>query len=118
MRGVLAALVVLPTRELAVQVYDVFASLCPGVGLWVGLAAARLPLAAEAAALGAGSPNILIATPGRLMSHLKAAKPTLSLQDLSFLVGVPLYRHVKASVSVQMSQTAGRDSAGPSPPSM
>ena len=61
-RGVLGALVVLPTRELALQIYNVFAALCPPVGLWVGLAAAQLPLPAEAAALNEGQVNILIAT--------------------------------------------------------
>lgn len=87
-RGVLGALVVLPTRELALQIYSVFAALCPPVGLWVGLAAAQLPLPAEAAALNEGQVNILIATPGRLMSHLKAAKPTIGLTSLEFLVSI------------------------------
>lgn len=80
----LGALVVLPTRELAVQVYDVFAALSPRLGLWTALTAARVSQAAEAAALGEAAPNVLVATPGRLMSHLKDAR--LSLSNLQFLV--------------------------------
>ena len=79
---------VLPTRELASQVFDVFASLCPASKLWVGLAAARLPFTSEAAGLKEGRPNILVATPGRLMSHLKASQPVFNLLDLNFLVRV------------------------------
>lgn len=86
MQGILRVLVVLPTRELAVQVYEVFASLCPSLGLWTGLAAARLPMPAEIAALRACPPNILVATPGRLMAHLRATEPTFSLVALQFLV--------------------------------
>ena len=86
--AVLGALVVLPTRELAVQVFDVFASLCPSLGIWTGIAAARLPLPAEMTALKECPPNILIATPGRLMAHLKASSPTLSLKALQFLVSL------------------------------
>lgn len=88
LRGFLGALVVLPTRELANQVYEVFAGLCPHVGLWVGLTAGRLPVPAEAAALREGCPNILVATPGRLMAHLRASDSPLCLTDLQFLVGL------------------------------
>ena len=83
-RSILGALVVLPTRELAVQVYDVFAALSPRLGLWTAVTAARVSLAAEAAALEESPPNVLVATPGRLMSHLKDAR--LSLSGLRFLV--------------------------------
>ena len=37
----LRALVVLPTRDLASQVYRVFARMCPGMGLTVGLMAGK-----------------------------------------------------------------------------
>ncbi|KAG2441026.1 hypothetical protein HXX76_003879 [Chlamydomonas incerta] len=49
--GRLQALVVLPTRDLAAQVYDVFRPLCEAVGLRAVLAAARSSEAAEAAQL-------------------------------------------------------------------
>ena len=45
----LRCLVVLPTRDLAAQVFRVFAGLCPAVGLRVALAAAQASVAAEAA---------------------------------------------------------------------
>ena len=53
----LRALVVLPTRDLAAQVFRVFQTLAPAVGLRVGLAAAALPVAPEAAALMRGFPG-------------------------------------------------------------
>lgn len=134
----LRALVVLPTRDLAAQVFLVFAKLAPAVGLRVGLAAAAAPVAAEAAALaGAGFPgvsgpsadcpggpavhaagarsgrseggfspgswaglgpgsgmgvrqggggvDVLVATPGRLMAHLRGT-PGVGLEHLRFLV--------------------------------
>ena len=69
-----------------VQVYDVFGALSPAVALWTGLAAARLTLAAESSALLEHPPNVLVATPGRLMAHCKAAQPAFSLTSLRFLV--------------------------------
>ncbi len=47
----LRCLVVLPTRDLAAQVFNVFSGLCPAVGLRAGLAAAQASVAAEAAEL-------------------------------------------------------------------
>ncbi|KAK9824495.1 hypothetical protein WJX72_010815 [[Myrmecia] bisecta] len=88
----LRALVVLPTRDLAEQVYAVFAALCPFLGLRVGLAAAKGTLAAEAAFLGppggaepACGVDILVATPGRLMAHLHGTAG-FGLSQLRFLV--------------------------------
>lgn len=123
----LRALVVLPTRDLAAQVFRVFQNLAPAVGLRVGLAAAAAPVAAEAAALMTGLPgsesgaasatallsgrndggwhacpaagpgsgpgsghsgcavDVLVATPGRLMAHLRGT-PGVSLEHLQFLV--------------------------------
>ena len=61
------------------------------MALWTGLAAARLTLAAESSALLEHPPNVLVATPGRLMAHCKAAQPAFSLTSLRFLVSlVPL----------------------------
>ncbi|KXZ56228.1 hypothetical protein GPECTOR_1g199 [Gonium pectorale] len=102
----LRALVVLPTRDLAAQVHDVFRPLCEAVGLRVALVAARTSEAAEAAALvgtsaaaashgaggprvgggGAGGADVVIATPGRLVAHL-GGTPGFTLRHLRFLVG-------------------------------
>ena len=53
----LRCLVVLPTRDLAAQVFKVFSGLCPAVGLRVGLAAAQASVATEAADLFGSTQN-------------------------------------------------------------
>ncbi|CDP07968.1 unnamed protein product [Coffea canephora] len=101
----LRALVVLPTRDLALQVKDVFAAFAPAVGLSVGLAVGQSSIADEISQLikkpklEAGmcydpedvvqkfqsSVDILVATPGRLMDHISNTKG-FTLEHLSFLV--------------------------------
>ncbi|KAF5752723.1 DEAD-box ATP-dependent RNA helicase 1 isoform X2 [Tripterygium wilfordii] len=101
----LRALVVLPTRDLALQVKEVFASIAPTVGLSVGLAVGQSSIADEIAELikrpklEAGicydpedhfqklesSVDILVATPGRLMDHINNTKG-FTLEHLSYLV--------------------------------
>lgn len=90
-RRVLSGLVVLPTRDLAVQVYSVLSALGTAAGVTVVLAAAQESVAAEAAKLvsrpsqpGSG-PRLLVATPGRLMAHLQGT-PGFRLSGLRFLV--------------------------------
>ena len=53
----LRCLVVLPTRDLAAQVFKVFCGLCPAAGLRAGLAAAQASVAAEAAELFGSAPE-------------------------------------------------------------
>eukprot|EP00887_Chlorella_sp_A99_P000347 scaffold13.g347.t1 len=81
----LRALIVLPTRDLAVQVFAVLASLCPALGLRACLAAGRAGLGAEAAALAGGGVDVVVATPGRLIAHLEGT-PGFTLEHLRFLV--------------------------------
>ncbi|KAJ4848872.1 DEAD-box ATP-dependent RNA helicase 1 [Turnera subulata] len=101
----LRALVVLPTRDLALQVKDVFEAIAPAVGLSVGLAVGQSSIADEIAELikrpelEAGicydpqdiSPqlhsavDILVATPGRLVDHITSTKG-FTLEHLCFLV--------------------------------
>lgn len=95
----LRTLVVLPTRDLVMQVRDVFEHFARGTGLKVGTATGQHSFAHEQAALvgdmpetghqpqlgGTSKVDILICTPGRLMDHLKATKG-FSLQHLRFLV--------------------------------
>ncbi|KAJ9547335.1 hypothetical protein OSB04_019878 [Centaurea solstitialis] len=102
----LRALVVLPTRDLALQVRDVFATIAPAVGLSVGLAVGQSSISDEISMLierpkpEAGicydpaehhstelqsAVDILVATPGRLMDHINNTKG-FTLEHLRFLV--------------------------------
>eukprot|EP00775_Hariotina_reticulata_P012953 gene12953-13082_t len=87
----LMGLVVLPTRDLAVQVYAVLQQLAAAAGIRIVLAAAQEPVPAEAAKLverpsrpGSG-PQLLVATPGRLIAHLHSTAG-FNLRALRFLV--------------------------------
>ncbi|XP_011096614.1 DEAD-box ATP-dependent RNA helicase 1 isoform X1 [Sesamum indicum] len=101
----LRALVVLPTRDLALQVKEVFDALAPAVGLSVGLAVGQSSIADEIAelirkpTLDAGiwfdseyvppelrsAVDILVATPGRLMDHINNTMG-FTLEHLHYLV--------------------------------
>ncbi|KAJ4783930.1 ATP-dependent RNA helicase dbp6 [Rhynchospora pubera] len=102
----LRALVVLPTRDLALQVKEVFEAIAPAVGLTVGSAVGQSSIADEISALikrprseryssldpeyeaqiePETSVDILVATPGRLMDHITMTKG-FSLEHLRFLV--------------------------------
>ncbi|GMK56688.1 hypothetical protein CspeluHIS016_0305280 [Cutaneotrichosporon spelunceum] len=77
----LRALVVLPTRDLVVQVRETLDSLAKGTGLLIGSVAGQHSFAHEQSVVD--GLDILVATPGRLMDHLAAG---LTLQHLRFLV--------------------------------
>ncbi|XP_051128621.1 DEAD-box ATP-dependent RNA helicase 1 [Andrographis paniculata] len=101
----LRALVVLPTRDLAVQVKEVFDSVAPAMGLSVGLAVGQSSISDEISKLvkkpkldfGICSDNwysppelrsrvdILVATPGRLMDHINNTEG-FTLEHLHYLV--------------------------------
>ncbi|GAA6011572.1 hypothetical protein JCM10207_002663 [Rhodosporidiobolus poonsookiae] len=91
----LRALVLLPTRDLVAQVRDTFEQFAKGTGLRVGVATGQHSFAHERSVLvgaegsgaqgGSSLVDILIATPGRLMDHLKST-PGFSLQHVRFLV--------------------------------
>ncbi|GAA5885870.1 hypothetical protein JCM16303_000091 [Sporobolomyces ruberrimus] len=92
----LRALVLLPTRDLVGQVRETFEGFAKGTGLKVGVATGQHSFAHEQSVLvgddlpnslegGSSQVDILIATPGRLIDHLKSTKG-FSLQHLRFLV--------------------------------
>ncbi|XP_028295961.1 ATP-dependent RNA helicase DDX51 [Gouania willdenowi] len=86
------ALAVLPTKELAQQVYKVFMSYAEGTPLRVVLLAGQKSFAAEHASLsvlGGGIrrslADIVVATPGRLVDHINK-NSDLHLEHLRFLI--------------------------------
>eukprot|EP00189_Rhodosorus_marinus_P000132 CAMPEP_0113962444 /NCGR_PEP_ID=MMETSP0011_2-20120614/5921_1 /TAXON_ID=101924 /ORGANISM="Rhodosorus marinus" /LENGTH=545 /DNA_ID=CAMNT_0000974303 /DNA_START=749 /DNA_END=2386 /DNA_ORIENTATION=+ /assembly_acc=CAM_ASM_000156 len=80
------ALVITPTRDLASQVKSVFDTLGEPFGLTTFLAVGQGgSMAAEAEALRDNSPDILVATPGRIVHHITSS-PGFSLVNLRFLV--------------------------------
>ncbi|KAL8152455.1 hypothetical protein V2J09_010215 [Rumex salicifolius] len=101
----LRALVVVPTRDLALQVKSVFDAIAPAVGLSVGLAVGQSSIADERSSLiekpkfasgicydpedhsqiPQSSVDILVATPGRLMDHINTTKG-FTLEHLQYLV--------------------------------
>ncbi|KAF5392243.1 hypothetical protein D9757_001476 [Collybiopsis confluens] len=91
----LRALIVLPTRDLVLQVRETFEAIGKGRGLKIGTATGQHSFSHEQAQLvgdrsssllgGSSKIDILICTPGRLIDHLKET-PNFSLQHLRFLV--------------------------------
>ncbi|WAR12864.1 DDX27-like protein [Mya arenaria] len=81
--SVTRVLVVVPTRELAVQVHAVAKQLANYTNIQITLAAGGLDLKAQEAALRLG-PDIVIATPGRLIDHLHNS-PSFNLNSVEIL---------------------------------
>ncbi|KIJ52459.1 hypothetical protein M422DRAFT_156405 [Sphaerobolus stellatus SS14] len=91
----LRALVVLPTRDLVIQVRETFEALCKGRGLKIASATGQHSFAHEQSQLveesgiplkgGSSKVDILICTPGRLIDHIKGTR-NFTLQHLRFLV--------------------------------
>ncbi|WP_033294875.1 DEAD/DEAH box helicase [Amycolatopsis jejuensis] len=76
------ALVLVPTRELAMQVADSLTPLAKALGLWCRTAVGGMSFARQADALARGV-DLLIATPGRLSDHVRQG--TASLGDCNFI---------------------------------
>lgn len=91
----LRALIVLPTRDLVLQVRETFDALAKGRGLQIGTATGQHSFAHEQSQLvgnqstrlagGSSKVDILICTPGRLMDHLNGTS-NFTLQHLRFMV--------------------------------
>jgi superfamily II DNA/RNA helicase len=71
------ALVLVPTRELALQVSDVLAPLAKSLGLWCRTIVGGVPYARQNDHLRRGV-DLLIATPGRLSDHVRQGTCVLS----------------------------------------
>lgn len=79
------AIILAPTRELAIQVYDVGRKLGQFVkNLSFGLAVGGLNLRQQEQQLKS-RPDIVIATPGRLIDHIRNS-PSFSVEDVQVLV--------------------------------
>lgn len=88
----LEALVIVPTKDLATQVWGIFNIYVQGTGLKVGLANGLKGLQKEQGKLGRKSSigysshvNILVATPGRLVEHISSTAG-FTLKFLRFFV--------------------------------
>ncbi|PLW41888.1 hypothetical protein PCANC_11057 [Puccinia coronata f. sp. avenae] len=87
----LRALIVLPTRDLVLQVKNTFDSFAKGTGLKAAIITGQHSFPKEQALLSSsrdgleGAVDVVIATPGRLVDHLNCT-PAFSLEHLCFLV--------------------------------
>lgn len=80
------ALILSPTRELAVQLFEVCQSLCRfAPRLRVGLAVGGLDLREQQSQLRRTPPDILVATPGRLVDHIRNS-PSFTLANVVMLI--------------------------------
>lgn len=79
-KAVTRVLVLVPTRELGAQVYQVTRQLCQFTSIETGLAIGGLDVKAQENVLRQ-NPDIVIATPGRLIDHIKNT-PSFSLESI------------------------------------
>ena len=75
--------VMAPTRELIIQIYDEARKFCGGTGLTCGVAYGGTSVQEQLHALGRGC-NILAATPGRLLDFVERGR--ISFKNIQFLV--------------------------------
>ncbi|KAK8519743.1 hypothetical protein V6N13_031768 [Hibiscus sabdariffa] len=78
------ALVLSPTRELAIQISDQFKALGSGISLRCAVLVGGVDIMQQQIALGK-RPHIIVGTPGRLLDHLTNTKG-FSLRNLKYLV--------------------------------
>ncbi|KAA6367477.1 MAG: putative atp-dependent rna helicase, partial [Streblomastix strix] len=81
----LRALVLVPTKELANQVAEVFNPFCQRLGLKLALASGQQQFENEMAQISSEQVDILVCTPGRLVDHINH-NYTFSLEQLQYLV--------------------------------
>ncbi|CAG8521870.1 6839_t:CDS:10 [Acaulospora morrowiae] len=91
----LRALIILPTRDLVIQVKETFEAFCKGTSLKVGAVTGQRAFVHDQEQIvgdfqdhrlgGKSKVDILIATPGRLIEHITLT-PNFTLQHLRFLI--------------------------------
>src|SRR5690606_31555878 len=99
------ALILVPTRELARQVFNTAQLLCDLNSLNVGLLTGGDEFKYQAAVLRK-NPEIVVSTPGRLVDHLK--RGSAELKDLEFLVLDEADRMLDMGFAEDMEMIVGR----------
>jgi len=82
-RGRGRGLIILPTRELALQVNEEIQKIGRGFGIKTAVLIGGAPMYGQLKSIRE-NPNVIIGTPGRIIDHLE--KRTLSLHEVSILV--------------------------------
>ncbi|XP_021914153.1 probable ATP-dependent RNA helicase DDX27 isoform X2 [Zootermopsis nevadensis] len=100
--AVTRVLVLVPTRELGVQVYQVTRQLAQFTNIEAGLAVGGLDVKAQESVLRK-NPDIVIATPGRLIDHLKNT-PSFTLDSIEVLVLDEADRMLDENFAEQMKE--------------
>ncbi|KAL2545233.1 DEAD-box ATP-dependent RNA helicase 51 [Forsythia ovata] len=94
-------IVICPTRELAIQTHDVAKDLLKYHSQTLGLVIGGLTLSGEAKRLVNGV-NVLVATPGRLLDHLRSTKGFI-YKSLKYLVVDEADRMLEANFEREMN---------------
>lgn len=84
LRGGTRALILSPTRELAIQIADSFKTYGRNMNLRVALVFGGVPYRAQARAMSRGV-DVLVATPGRLLQHMDEGNIVLSGTEILVL---------------------------------
>ncbi|KAJ8590336.1 DEAD-domain-containing protein [Rhizopogon salebrosus TDB-379] len=79
------ALVLTPTRELAFQISEQFAVLGVAIGVRTSVIVGGMDMMAQALELD-GHPHVVVATPGRIVDHLRSSNGEWNLSRVKFLV--------------------------------
>ncbi|VDM13538.1 unnamed protein product, partial [Wuchereria bancrofti] len=99
----ICALILTPTRELAMQIGDQFAALGTSIGLKIGIIVGGKDRVAQSSDL-ARRPHIIVATPGRLADHLESDSENTGklFEKLRFLVLDEADRLLDGQYSVEL----------------
>lgn len=100
--SVTRVLVLVPTRELGAQVYQVTKQLCQFSNIDIGLAIGGLDVKAQESVLRQ-NPDVVIATPGRLIDHIKNT-PSFTLDSIEVLILDEADRMLDEYFSEQMKE--------------